>query len=148
MMLSKHFSIQEFTVSEIAARNGICNFIPQGLYPVAQYTAQKLDTIRDMLGTPVVVTSGYRCPQLNDLIGGEINSQHVKCEAADIIAPKFGSPLALAQFLERRVGILGIDQLILEFDRWVHVSFVPSPRKQALTARMENGKKKYVSGIV
>jgi uncharacterized protein YcbK (DUF882 family) len=43
-----------------------------------------LQPTRDKLGQPIPVSSGYRCPELNKIIGGAVSSQHMKGEAADI----------------------------------------------------------------
>jgi zinc D-Ala-D-Ala carboxypeptidase len=57
-------------------------------------------------------------------------SQHMTGQAADFISPGFGSPAEIAAAL-RDSGI-EYDQLILEFGRWVHISFAPKPRHMAL----------------
>ena len=81
-------------------------------------------------GAPITVTSGYRCPALNAAIGGAKDSQHMRGEAADFICPRFGTPTEVAAAL-RDSGI-EYDQLLLEFGRWVHISFSAAPRRQAL----------------
>lgn len=43
-----------------------------------------LDKIRERLGVPITVNSGYRCPEHNEEVGGVPNSQHVEGTAADI----------------------------------------------------------------
>ena len=43
-----------------------------------------LDPVRERLGKPIVVNSGYRCPKHNKEVGGVRNSQHLRGEAADI----------------------------------------------------------------
>jgi zinc D-Ala-D-Ala carboxypeptidase len=56
---------------------------------------------------------------------------HMQGLAADIISPKFGSPLDVC----RTIAAAGIvtDQIIHEFGRWTHVAF-PAPGKQARNA--------------
>lgn len=133
MMLSPHFSLAELTVSQAAARAGVSNDPPADVMPALRRTAQGLELIRGLLGVPIIVTSGYRSPVVNRLVGGARVSQHTKGEAADIIAPAFGSPEAVVRkIIEAR---LDVDQVILEFPGsggWVHVSFTGSPRRQAL----------------
>lgn len=51
-------------------------------------TMRELEKVRNIFGKPIIVTSGYRCPELNPLVGGAENSQHMKGEAADISASR------------------------------------------------------------
>lgn len=87
-----------------------------------------LDPLRRVWGGPIVISSGYRCPELNTLIGGAKHSHHLLGCAADLIA---GSPddhrrlFRLAQEMHGR-GTIEFTQLILEPGaRWIHISYVP-----------------------
>lgn len=128
-MLSPHFSLEELTASDTAARKGIDNTPTLEARAALVRTALGLETLRALLGAPLLVSSGYRSPALNKLVGGQPNSQHMRGEAADFTAPQFGPPEAIVKRLDDyRV----FDQLILEFGRWVHVSFTDKPRRQVL----------------
>jgi hypothetical protein len=73
----------------------------------------------------VIVTSGYRGRQLNQLVGGVTSSDHTQGHAADIIAPRYGTPYEIAKALAPMVSVLQIGQIILEGvkgKQWVHVS--------------------------
>ena len=129
--LSAHFSLDEFTTSQTAARRSIDNTPSPDVMQALKNTAQGLEAVRVRLGcAPIIVTSGYRSPRLNRAIGGSKNSQHMTGQAADFIAPAFGNPSEVVAAL-RDSGI-EYDQLILEFGRWVHISFAPKPRHMAL----------------
>lgn len=131
MNLSSHFTLAEFTVSDTAARKGIDNTPPDSAMLALRRTAQGLEAVRVRLGmAPITVTSGYRSLALNRAIGSKDTSQHTKGEAADFICPRFGSPSEVAYAL-RDSGI-EFDQLILEFGRWVHISFTDKPRHMVL----------------
>lgn len=131
MNLSPHFTLDELTVSQEAARRGIDNTPPPEVIRALERTAQGLEAVRIRLGgAPIVVSSGYRCPELNAAIGGAKASQHMTGQAADIICPRFGGPVEVAYAL-RDSGI-EYDQLILEYGRWVHISFSAHPRHMAL----------------
>lgn len=131
MMLSPHFTLAEFTDSQTAARLGIDNTPPADILPALYRTAQGLEAVRVRLGgAPIIVSSGFRCVELNRSLGSKDTSQHVKGEAVDFTAPRFGSPLEIVVALKDS-GV-EYDQLILEFGRWVHISFDATPRHQVL----------------
>lgn len=134
MKISKHFALSEMTVSDTAARRGLKN-IPFGKQlENLRETAEKMDAIREHLGRPIIVTSGYRSPEVNAAVGGSKTSAHCHGLAVDFTCPGFGTPLEVA----RAISKMGIefDQLIHEFGSWVHIGFAepgkPS-RKQILT---------------
>lgn len=125
MKLSAHFQLQEFVRSEAAERLRIDNTPPQEIVPRLIAVAEMLERIRAVLGSPITVTSGYRCPELNVAIGGVRNSDHIYGRAADFVAPAHGSPTAIAKALAPLRESLAIGQLILEGvngRKWVHVS--------------------------
>ena len=141
MNLSQHFSLEELTASETADRAGIDNTPNDEVIAKLIILASGLEKIRSVLGYPIHINSGYRCPELNKAIGGALNSQHMTGNAADLICPAFGPPLAICRVIINS-GI-AFDQLIREFT-WVHVSFVKDyPRESVLTF---NGKT-YSEGI-
>lgn len=132
--LSKYFALSELTVSETAARRGLKN-VPFGkqLENLKQ-TAQRMDAIREGLGKPIIVTSGYRSPEVNAAIGGSKTSAHCHGLAVDFTCPGYGSPLAVAKAI--LASGIEFDQLIHEFGAWVHIGFAEAgkpSRKQTLT---------------
>lgn len=138
MRLSTHFALAEFEASQTAARLGLDNRVPPELMGDLIYTARALEVVRTALGKhPVIVTSGYRSPEVNAAVGGSADSQHMKGQAADFIVPGFGRPIDVCRKI-LEAGIV-FDQLILEYSSrngggWTHISFVPSgARNQVLT---------------
>lgn len=120
-----NFTLREFTRSNKAAELRINNTPPVEVIPRLLATAHMLQRIRDRLGQPITITSGYRCPALNRAVGGVTSSDHQSGQAADIVAPGFGTPHALAAWIAPRVAEFGVGQLILEGvkgKQWVHVS--------------------------
>ena len=128
--LSTHFTLDELTASQTAARLGIDNTPPPEVLARLAHTAQGLEAVRIRLGAPVIVSSGFRCLALNRAVGSGDTSAHVTGDAADFICPGFGGPLTVVGAL-KDAGI-AFDQLIVEFDRWVHISFAPALRHQLL----------------
>jgi len=123
--------INEFIVSEEATRNGIDNNPSSRVIDNLRWTAENLELIWLVLAKPLLIVSsgGYRSPTLNARIGGSKNSDHLFGLAADVIAPRYGSPYAVADAIANSPGIQ-FHELILEYDAWVHVSF-PSGRNDA-----------------
>jgi zinc D-Ala-D-Ala carboxypeptidase len=148
LKLTRSFSLAEFIQSDTAERRGIIN-IPTAtpLLSIERHLAPGLQRIRDLLGVPVIISSGYRSPTLNAAVGGSRNSQHVRGEAVDFRAPAFGTPLDVCRQIVKFKELVGFDQLIEE-GNWVHVSFVDrDPRGQVLTATFSNGRATYSQGL-
>lgn len=140
--LSKNFALEEMTASEIAARRGIDNTPPPDVVEKLRRTATLLEEVRMLLGKPILITSGYRCPALNQAVGSKPTSAHLKGYAVDFFCPGFGTPLLVAKRILDS-GIIKFDQLIHEHT-WVHISFDPQMRQQPLTL-LKNGD--YAPGI-
>ena len=134
MRLTDHFTLDELTVSETAERMGIDNDPPEDLVDNLRALAATLEVVREVCGhRPVVITSGYRSPVLNRMVGGSTRppSAHTLGWAADFTVPGYGRPMEVC----RAIAAAGIpyDQLIHEFGRWVHLSVDPRMRREALT---------------
>lgn len=152
MQLTKNFTLNEFLVSQTAARLNIDN--TPGPYVISNLQllcTRVLQPLRDALGQ-MNISSGYRSSILNLRIGGASNSQHLYGSAADITIPGM-SNVVLAEYIRDN---LMFDQVILEFYQqgvpdsgWVHVSYVNSAnRQQCLTARKQDGLTVYLKGII
>ena len=123
--LTPHFTLAEMVRSSTAERLRMDNTPPGDVLRNLQGTAEMLERIRATLGVPVVVTSGYRSPAVNKAVGGVSTSDHASGQAADFVAPKYGTPYLIASLLAPLVSTLGIEQLILEGikgKQWIHVS--------------------------
>lgn len=145
MNLSQNFTLEELTHSDLAVRKGIKNDPDPDTLENLKTLASTLEQVREVLGTPILINSGYRCPKLNAAVGGSMTSAHVQGLAADFISPKFGTPREICLAVLKS-GI-PFDQIIQE-GTWVHLSVDPRMRKQALTAHFANGKATYTQGIV
>jgi hypothetical protein len=129
--LAPNFILAELVASSKAQTLGIDNTPPPAVLPRLRETAEMLQRVRDflskLLGRPVgiIVPSAYRCAQLNTAVGGVTSSDHLTGEAADVIAPAFGTPSQLAAALAPELQRLGVGQIILEGvagKQWVHLS--------------------------
>jgi zinc D-Ala-D-Ala carboxypeptidase len=136
--LSPNFSLMELIHSDTANAQGIDNW-PQSLEIVENLQAlavNVLQPLRDKLGVPVLLSSGYRCPALNSAVGGVSNSEHLTGCAADIHVQTV-SMKDLANYINKRIP--QFNQLILEKWRqdnpqygWVHVSYSRTHNKKEL----------------
>ena len=142
MKLSENFTLQEMTHSQTAVRRGLSNHPdPDSLANLEMLCTQVLEPIRRVAQAPIVVSSGYRSPEVNRLVGGAPSSQHTRGQAADILA----RGMSAAELYEVvKASQVKFDQLIEEFGEWVHVSWSPRPRAMCLKARMLDGKVAYL----
>lgn len=131
MKLSEHFTLEEFVYSETAIRKGIDNA------PNESVEANLLALCRDVLeparveyGKAMIISSGYRCEELNKAVGGAKTSLHMQGLAADIVC---SNPRKLFDVLKKGK----FDQLLWEHSgktQWIHVSYKPNGknRQQAI----------------
>lgn len=83
----KYFTIEELCHSDTAKGLGIDNTPSDDVVAHLKVLVDNiLDPAREQLGKPIYVSSGYRQPALNAIVGGDRNSQHMKGQAADIYA--------------------------------------------------------------
>ena len=125
MKISRHFELEEFLVSETAARLGINNIPTSGVHLKLERLAETMDLVRDLLGHPVIITSGYRSDALNRAVGGVHTSDHIKGLAADFICPRFGPPAVVCLAIQE--SNIQFRQLINEFNKWTHIAIPLSP---------------------
>jgi len=154
MQLSPHFTATEMSVSDTAVRLGIDNTpSPAVLENLKALCEAILEPIRVHFGKPIKVTSAYRAPEVNKVVGGNLKGQHPAGQAVDFEITGV-SNIALAQTV---IDLkLKFDQLILEFhvvgdpnSGWVHCSHKKegSNRGEVLTASKKDGKTVYSKGL-
>ena len=128
MQLSKNFSLAEMVASGTAKRMKIDNTPNEEVLGNLTKLAQEvLQPIREAWGAPVVVSSAYRCPKLNQAVGGATNSDHKFGCAADIhtLSDKVVDNKKLFDLVVKlsSEGKISCRQIIEEYDyNWVHVS--------------------------
>ena len=85
--ISKNFSYKEFEESETAERKGIANVIntTEIRDSVKALVLNVLQPLRDAWGKPLHINSGYRCPALNEAVGGVATSQHCFDDMTEIL---------------------------------------------------------------
>ena len=117
--LTDNFTLDELTYSDLAARHVIDNK-PNG-DAVVNLTrlAKLLEQVRKLFNKPVKINSAYRSPEVNNLLGSKPTSQHCIGCAADIRIDGY-SPDEIVKVIQK--SDIQYDQLIREFDSWVHIS--------------------------
>jgi hypothetical protein len=140
-LLSPDFNLNEFTVSQAAERFGYNNTPSEEVISnLKELCVHVLQPLRELVKAPVVITSGYRCPSVNAVIGGYYHSQHLEGKAADFLIPSLTLPESFNEVYKN----LPFDQLIFEFGRWIHVSYNGTEnRKQAMISKKVGGKTTY-----
>ena len=117
----KYFTFDELTYSRTAVENGLLNR-PGATERdnLAQLVERLLDPLRERLGEPIAILSGYRSPEVNSLVGGVPDSQHTLGEAADCYC--LAGPERLLAVL--RASGLPFDQAIVYRRRnFLHLSY-------------------------
>lgn len=149
--ISKYVSLSEVTRSNTALRKGIDNTPNTEQLERIKTLAEKVfDPLREWVGGPVKINSGFRSALLNNAIGGSSTSQHCAHNGAAFdIDDTFGNATNLEMF-EYIKKYLSFDQLIFEFGTdenpdWVHVSYISEGknRMEVLRAKKNSNNQTY-----
>lgn len=132
MKLTEHFSLEEFTYSSTALARQIDNSLNPNNHAHAKiisnltnHCKQILEPLRAHVNEPVIISSGYRCPKLNQAVAGVANSQHMTGETCDIYMDNQNK---LREWFEWLAEEVNADQIILEKASkqsdhyWIHIS--------------------------
>lgn len=121
---SEFFTLAELIKSSTANKHHIDNTPPSEVIKNLQYGVDMvLDPLRRLYGKPIIITSGYRCQMLNDLVGGVKNSWHTKGNAADIHVASLTEATKLFNNLQK---IPSVDTVLFEHSataQWLHVQW-------------------------
>ena len=134
MNLTENFTLNELVYSATAEKNKIDNRPSvQVIANLKSLCENVLQPLRNALGCPIIISSGFRCAVLNKKVGGQPNSQHLMGQAADLVVPQKN----LKDVFNYIKSHLNYDQLLYEYsktDKWIHVSFRNDGhnRKQAI----------------
>ena len=133
MKLSEHFTLEELISSDLAKRHNLDNNPNQSVISNLTRLAQFLENVRSLFNKPIRINSAYRSVVVNSLLGSKPTSQHCIGCAADIKIDGMTPDEIVKAIMHSDIKY---DQLIREFDSWVHIS-IPNAegyiaRKQAL----------------
>ncbi len=144
--IGRHFKLKHLIYSNIAANNNINNMPGIDGTPTQSTIINNLKNLMENVVDIIIdeypnliITSGYRCQELNRLIGGSNTSQHIFGQAIDIQVPEVNT-VDLYNFIYSNGKIPSWDQLIWEYPEkgnngsWIHVSYGSQNRKKTTLA--------------
>ena len=132
--MGKFFTVKELTASSTARKYGIDN-TPQDAEIIEhiEELIEFMDGVRAAWGGPLIVTSGYRCPQLNEKVGGAKTSAHLTGYALDIV-PSNNKKDKFFLFFKEYLKDKDFDELLLEKGSngriWIHFALKSIQGKQ------------------
>lgn len=130
--MKNYFTIPELIASDTAKKYGIDNTPSlETRQHMKELIEKLLNPIREAWGGPIIVSSGYRCPRLNEVVKGAKTSAHLTGYAADLI-PGNGQRAKFIKFVQDylRKNNIPFDQCINEYNRWCHVGLYNKSRLQ------------------
>jgi len=149
MIITKNLTLQELINSNTAKAKGIDNSpTNEHLRNLIEIANNIFQPLRDGIGKPITISSGYRSEKLNKAVGGSKTSQHNKGQALDLVATTGFTNKDIFDYIKKN---LEFDQMIWEFGTdknpdWVHVSYNKGKnRKQVLKAIKKDGKTLYIN---
>lgn len=129
LKLSEHFTLEEFTRSQTAVAKGFDNTPTIDIvWNLCALVTLVLEPMRQELGQPVIISSGYRCPELNKAIGGVTNSFHLTGRACDIKVTNNALGQQMFDIIKRNPYV---DKILYEHSassKWLHVQISTAPR--------------------
>ncbi|MDP3580462.1 MAG: D-Ala-D-Ala carboxypeptidase family metallohydrolase [Ignavibacteria bacterium] len=141
MKLTNNFYLDEFTTSQVAERFGYRNQPnDKQIESLNLLCKNVLQPLRELVAVPIFISSGFRSYDINYAVGGKVNSQHLEGKAADFAVP--GKDLK--EVFEMIPKHFTFDQLIYEFEKWIHVSWNGERnRNEVLISKKVYGKTVY-----
>lgn len=122
MNLTPHFTLEELAVTtnkeckELNLKRAEENL--GKMYMLAGFA----ERVREIVGKPMTITSGFRCPKLNKAVGGSSTSQHIAGEAIDFVCRGLTAEQIACKIA---ASDLKFQQLIIETSKgksWVHIA--------------------------
>jgi len=151
--ITSNFSLEEIQHSDTAERRNISNVVPlEARSVMLNLFNDIMQPLRTKVG-PIKITSGYRCKELNDIIGGSPYSQHIysnkRGAACDFV--HYLGTLNTTELINNILKLrLPFDQLILEYPNsntggWLHVSTCGIDKENRFQILVKEKNKPYIT---
>jgi hypothetical protein len=139
--LSASFYLDEFTISQVAERHGYRNEPNEKqIENLRLLCVNVLQPLRAIINVPIIINSGFRSFDVNAVVGGKFNSQHLEGKASDFVVHSMN----LIDVFNIILNKFSFDQLIYEFGKWIHVSWNGElNRKEVMISKKVYGKTVY-----
>lgn len=135
----KYFTLKELTYSATAKKHNIDNTPNEDEIKHLEELGNFMDGARAAWGSALIVSSGFRCPELNEKVGGSKNSGHKYGYAMDVV-PANNKKMQFFEFMKEYVKDKDFDELILETNSkgsvWIHFSLKSWQGKQRRKIKM------------
>jgi len=131
MKLTEHFTLEELTFSDLAKRHSLDNNPDKHIISNLTRLAELLEDVRALFNKPIRINSAYRSVTVNSLLGSKPTSQHCIGCAADIRIEGLTPDQIVKKIVKSNIQY---DQVIREFDSWVHISI---PKAEGYVARKQ-----------
>lgn len=137
--MNNYFTIEELCYSDTAEREHIDNTPSEEIKKRLQILIEFLNPLREAWGSGIRINSGYRCPELNKVVGGVDTSAHKEGWAVDIypVNNKFED---FKQFIIAYLKDKNFDQCIVERSgrsQWIHLGFYSNHRQRKQIFKIE-----------
>jgi len=125
--ISKHITINEATFSQKAYDNKVSNTPNEAQFEAMQLVAEKLfEPLREWYGKPIKINSFFRSTEVNKLVKGATNSNHLRGEAIDLTGGSRAENKKIFDWCKS--NFKDFDELIFEYGDstgpdWVHISY-------------------------
>ena len=123
----EYFKLEEFTRSQTAYELGFINTpLESDIQNLDLLVSNILDPLREEWGSPIIITSGFRVPRLNEAVGGVENSDHLYGKAADIVPSDPNDFKEFTEFIKDFLKDKEFKQCIIEkskSSKWIHISY-------------------------
>ena len=137
--MKSYFTIEELSKSDVAEQQEIDNTPPDNIKENLKKLIEFLNPLREAWGSAIRINSGYRCPELNQAVGGVATSAHCEGWAVDMypINKKFTK---FKQFIVDYLKDKSFDQSLIEnsgHSQWIHLWLWSKGRQRKLIFKIE-----------
>ena len=137
--MKSYFTIEELSKSDVAEQQGIDNTPPDNIKENLKKLIEFLNPLREAWGSAIRINSGYRCPELNQAVGGVATSAHCEGWAVDMY-PINKQFTKFKQFIVDYLKDKSFDQVIVEksgTSKWIHLGLWSKGRQRKQIFKIE-----------